>query len=486
MSDKLLKEEKEKKVLATRDTPRTGTGVEGQEFGNIDVTTVMVDKTGVQGMIDAAIVTVYKPGGSLSASQITSALLVAANEGKVYNASEDFTTTADFIEGAGITYPAGTNIVVINTAGEGQAAAYKFDVLGGMDKSVVRGIALEGDPDAEPYLPTNGIVTLPLAASNDQDGLVEYPGIVRLTDSIISSEVDASCGYAATPKAVADALLSATNFASTYFAEHEHTYDLTNVLSSNAQVLVFTSTVNGTTTSSNIELSAATDVDLGLVKLTDDYTLISGVLSNKIAITPSGVLQAREDAISAAEKYFDDNEHTYSLSNAVSSNTQVLTFTETVSGATTASADVVISAATSSVPGIVTLDDSIVNTSATTSANVAATPAAVASALTSATTYTDNAISGLVDSLSAAQVDFLPSETLSTHVEEDGVVTVTKQAIAITESQVTDLYTGLANALSASTFSTQPTTVNQTITLLMNLINALKGLAPASNTPEEP
>lgn len=84
----------------------------------------------VTAAIDAAISSVYKPSGSISASGITSSLLVASNDGSVYNVSEGFTTTSDFIEGAGKSYPSGTNIVVVNT-GTAQNPVYKFDVLAG-------------------------------------------------------------------------------------------------------------------------------------------------------------------------------------------------------------------------------------------------------------------------------------------------------------------------------------------------------------------
>jgi hypothetical protein len=62
-------------------------------------------------------------------------LLTSANEGNVYNVSEEFTTTTNFVEGAGKTYPAGTNIVVVNT-GTSASPVYKFDILAGfMDLS---------------------------------------------------------------------------------------------------------------------------------------------------------------------------------------------------------------------------------------------------------------------------------------------------------------------------------------------------------------
>ena len=84
----------------------------------------------VESAIDAKISSAYKIGGSKTASELTSALLVAANEGKVFNMSEAITTTADFVEGAGKAYPAGTNVAVVNTGTSG-SPVYKFDVLAG-------------------------------------------------------------------------------------------------------------------------------------------------------------------------------------------------------------------------------------------------------------------------------------------------------------------------------------------------------------------
>ncbi len=75
----------------------------------------------------------YKIKGSLTEAQIVNDLLVEDNIGNVYNISEQFITTADFVEGAGKTYPAGTNIVIIEVGVD----TYKFDVLAGfIDTSI--------------------------------------------------------------------------------------------------------------------------------------------------------------------------------------------------------------------------------------------------------------------------------------------------------------------------------------------------------------
>lgn len=74
--------------------------------------------------IAAKISSTYKAAGSTTFATLPA--LAAAIEGNVYNISDEFTTTEDFVEAAGTKYPAGTNIVCIKV-GE----AYKWDVLAG-------------------------------------------------------------------------------------------------------------------------------------------------------------------------------------------------------------------------------------------------------------------------------------------------------------------------------------------------------------------
>ena len=75
--------------------------------------------------IDNKISSTYKAKGSVAFASLPAAS--SSTEGFVYNVSDSFTTTADFVEGAGNTYPAGTNVVIVNTTG----STYKYDVLAG-------------------------------------------------------------------------------------------------------------------------------------------------------------------------------------------------------------------------------------------------------------------------------------------------------------------------------------------------------------------
>lgn len=81
-------------------------------------------KTEVDGMISS----VYKPAGSVAFASLPT--LASGVLGNVYNVTDAFTTTTDFVEGSGKSYPAGTNVVVVNT-GTTSSPTYKFDVLAG-------------------------------------------------------------------------------------------------------------------------------------------------------------------------------------------------------------------------------------------------------------------------------------------------------------------------------------------------------------------
>ena len=88
------------------------------------------NKTETDGKIDEKIASkissTYKAAGSIEFASLPE--LSATEEGKVYNIIDKFTTTENFIEGAGHSYPVGTNVVCINSD---SAGTYKWDVLAG-------------------------------------------------------------------------------------------------------------------------------------------------------------------------------------------------------------------------------------------------------------------------------------------------------------------------------------------------------------------
>lgn len=88
----------------------------------------IIIKSTMDSAIAEKIASVYKAKGSVADISKLPTTLSSATEGFVYNIESAFTTTANFVEGAGQVYPAGTNVVCINTTG----TTYKWDVLAGM------------------------------------------------------------------------------------------------------------------------------------------------------------------------------------------------------------------------------------------------------------------------------------------------------------------------------------------------------------------
>ena len=80
----------------------------------------------VEASINAKIASVYKPGPSVAFENLPA--LTAANEGFVYNITNAFTTTADFVEGAGKKHKAGADVGIVNV-GTAETPEYKYNVF---------------------------------------------------------------------------------------------------------------------------------------------------------------------------------------------------------------------------------------------------------------------------------------------------------------------------------------------------------------------
>jgi len=78
----------------------------------------------VAATVNAKISSVYKPGGSVAFAALPTA--DEAHLGMVYNVTDEFTTNENFLDSAGKSYPAGTNVVVVADGSE-----FKYDVLAG-------------------------------------------------------------------------------------------------------------------------------------------------------------------------------------------------------------------------------------------------------------------------------------------------------------------------------------------------------------------
>ena len=116
----------------------------------------------VKDYVDAKVSTVYKPQGSLAFNDLVVGLLIEANNGFVYNITDAFTTNENFVEGAGKSHSAGTNVVIIEHSGN-----YKFDVLG-------------GTVDLTPYELLSNKVTSWSSTTND----TRYPSEKLVKDSL--------------------------------------------------------------------------------------------------------------------------------------------------------------------------------------------------------------------------------------------------------------------------------------------------------------
>lgn len=115
----LMQEYLEQMPTKTSDLENDGDGTSGSTFP----TTAQMNDA-----IDAKVVGALKPKGSCAFANLPA--LSAANVNTFYNVSDSFTTTADFIEGAGHAYPAGTNVAIINT-GSDASPVYKYDAMTG-------------------------------------------------------------------------------------------------------------------------------------------------------------------------------------------------------------------------------------------------------------------------------------------------------------------------------------------------------------------
>lgn len=101
--------------------------------------------------IDNKLSSTFKPGGSVTFQNLPA--LSAGNLGKIVNVTDSFTTTADFVEGAGKTYPAGTNVAIVDVGSAG-SPSYKYDIQGsffdlsGYAEDSDFGLATTGEIDA--------------------------------------------------------------------------------------------------------------------------------------------------------------------------------------------------------------------------------------------------------------------------------------------------------------------------------------------------
>lgn len=112
--------------------------------------TDLVESQSVYSAINTALSSIYTPRGDISCAELTSDLLIAANVGNIYETSDSGTTTALFLQGAGVPIATGSNVGIIN-AGQGRILfnlmANAFDLTSYQKKDLTS--AVEGQTTVE-------------------------------------------------------------------------------------------------------------------------------------------------------------------------------------------------------------------------------------------------------------------------------------------------------------------------------------------------
>lgn len=90
--------------------------------------------------IKTAITGVYKLKGSVTFASLPT---TGQEDGHVYNVTDDFTTTGAFVEGAGASYPSGTNVVWVAEQSKWDCMSGIYDMSDFVKKDELRSITAE-------------------------------------------------------------------------------------------------------------------------------------------------------------------------------------------------------------------------------------------------------------------------------------------------------------------------------------------------------
>lgn len=228
--------------------------------------------------IDSKITSVYKPGGSYAFASLPAAS--ADTVGYVYDVTDAFVTTNDFVEGAGHNYPAGTNVVVIEVAGE--PTAYKYDVMSGFvdlsdyvtDEELTEQLATKADASQVGSIP--GTLLSSLGAATPTATNISVKGTVATKGE--------DGNYSTASQNVLTIIGATTEQAGLLTAEDKTKLDS---VASGAQANVIEKVqVNGTDlpiSGKAVNLPIATAVALGVVRGSAD--------ENKITVDSNGIME---------------------------------------------------------------------------------------------------------------------------------------------------------------------------------------------------
>lgn len=92
-------------------------------YGITDAYTKDETEGAISTAVKSAVAGVYKVKGSIPFASLPTE---GMEEGHVYNISDAFTTTDAFVEGAGVSYPAGTNVCYTENGWDAMAGTYDF------------------------------------------------------------------------------------------------------------------------------------------------------------------------------------------------------------------------------------------------------------------------------------------------------------------------------------------------------------------------
>lgn len=228
--------------------------------------------------IDSKITSVYKPGGSYAFASLPAAN--ADTVGYVYDVTDAFVTTENFVEGAGHNYPAGTNVVVIEVSGE--PTAYKYDVMSGFvdlsdyvtDEELTEQLATKADASQVGSIP--GTLLSSLGAATPTATNISVEGTVATKGE--------GGNYSTASQNVLTIVGATTEKAGLLTAEDKAKLDS---VASGAQANVIEKVrVNGTDlpiSGKAVNLPIATAVALGVVRGSTD--------ENKIAVDSNGIME---------------------------------------------------------------------------------------------------------------------------------------------------------------------------------------------------
>ena len=228
--------------------------------------------------IDSKITSVYKPGGSYAFASLPAAS--ADTVGYVYDVTDAFVTTENFVEGAGHNYPAGTNVVVIEVTGE--PTAYKDDGMRGFvdlsdyvtDEELTEQLATKADASQVGSIP--GTLLSSLGAATPTATNISVKGTVATKGE--------DGNYSTASQNVLTIVGATTEQAGLLTAEDKTKLDS---VASGAQANVIEKVqVNGTDlpiSGKAVNLPIATAVALGVVRGSAD--------ENKVAVDGNGIME---------------------------------------------------------------------------------------------------------------------------------------------------------------------------------------------------